>query len=226
MGKHCTRGVKHPPPICRVLIPVRQLHGQRSPCSFFIKHADSCQDITVTCCLSPAAAVPANSRRYRSRHRRRDQAAAENLPTMTQHRLSTPLLPRPPQPLQLPLSPSPPLSPPAKRTHKARKRLCEAELLRDNERKTTLLLSPPFCMLPQSSLPSLPSPPILPTPVRANTPPSQQTTPVTEVMPKRDQPPADRRGGRIEQRLSGQFLFISSEALHFCNKISKTQRTI
>jgi hypothetical protein len=118
------------------------------------------QEITLTCQLSAAVAITRGRRRRRTR--RRGQANKAAAPSLPRARSSQPVPavpsltwpepppPEPPPPELSPPEPPPtPSPPPAKRTRKAAKRRCEAELLRCTGMDDDLCLSPPLFERPR-----------------------------------------------------------------------------
>jgi hypothetical protein len=152
------------------------------------------QEISISCCLLPSTSLPSTSvgnQRRRHQHRQRIQVAPPTEVTCTTASAKTypTNSPRLPQQLQPPFQqptlvsstslpdkepaavPTSPFStpPPAKCTKRAAKRICEVELLKDDEGETDLdlELSPDTDMSPPPSPPSLtssslspPSPPL------------------------------------------------------------------
>lgn len=140
-----------------------------------IRSAAGTQEITLSCRLrAPATILTAQAapRRRRRRRRRRNPIVGDVTKQLSAatpaHAAQSVSEPSPPVPSRPELSPPehpPPASsiprhshipspPPAKRTRKAVKRRCEAELLRGGEGLDTLLLSPPH----GSPLQTVPSP--------------------------------------------------------------------
>ncbi len=57
---HCSLwGVEHSPDICRLHVPVRQLHMKGLQVWVFMKHTPSCQDMLITSCLSSTTTAAA-----------------------------------------------------------------------------------------------------------------------------------------------------------------------
>jgi hypothetical protein len=109
------------------------------------RHQAGSHEVLISCCLCAPpsdACAPADVRRRRHRRNRAPAAAATSEPPPVHG------APRPTAPSQS--SPTPPdvpspatiVSPPAKRTRKAARRRCEAELLRDSDAEDELQLSP------------------------------------------------------------------------------------
>jgi hypothetical protein len=87
--------------------------------------------------------------------------------------------PLPPEHLPVTDTSLPPYTPPAKRTRKAAKRQCEAELLREDDEESSLFFSPFACWTPPSSSPQ-PSPPSTSLPTTPTEPLSVNMLPVED----------------------------------------------
>jgi hypothetical protein len=135
-----------------------------------IRSASGSQEISLSCRLrAPPSNIPAQTAQRRRRRRRRPRNTAVG--DATNHVVHAPLVPEssPTEPSGPELSPTPrnlitPSPPPAKRTRRAVKRRCEAELLRIEEGENTLLLSPlhasptPQLLSPLSTTTTSPTP--------------------------------------------------------------------
>jgi hypothetical protein len=133
-----------------------------------IRSAAGNQEIILSCrlrALSTNTATPA-ARRRRRRHRRHRNTTMGDAANLVATAMPASIAPTPvTSPPHFSPIPSPP---PAKRTRKAVKRRCEAELLRYEGEEDTLLLSPPHGSPPPPAL--LPHPPPI-TPPMSRTPP-------------------------------------------------------
>jgi hypothetical protein len=162
-----------------------------------IRHQDGSHEISISCRLSVPpvdAHAPAYVRRRRRRRKRAPVAAAASpsasQPAQGARTHSTPSPPASSPPKEP--SPATIASPPAKRTRKAAKRRCEAELLRESHADDELLLSP---ISPARTAPFSPVPPDSTTSKESDsaptfTPPSEPSSPMPVLLIMPASPPA------------------------------------
>jgi hypothetical protein len=163
-----------------------------------IRHQDGSHEISISCRLS-APPVDAHAPTYARRRRRRrnrapiaaaaSQSASQPAQGARAHSTPSPTASSPPKET----SPTTVASPPAKRTRKAAKRRCEAELLRESNADDELLLSPisPARTAPLSPVPPAPSTSKESDSDPACTPPSEPSSPSPALLIMPAASPAD-----------------------------------
>jgi hypothetical protein len=217
-----------------------------------IRSAAGTQEITLSCQLRAPATILTAQAAQRRRHRyptvgdvTKQLAAAT--PAHAVPPVSKPSLPLPLRPEHSPPEHPPPASsltrhssipspPPAKRTRKAVKRRCEAELLRGGEGLDTLLLSPPHgsppqtVSWPQQRSPSTVLPPRTPpsesppgpsSPVRATPEPPSPTTAPSSSLPRRQLLPL--RNPRLRMPRLGQLRLRPPNLTPPCRRPPRTR---